>query len=114
MIYRVPQPPLLAFAAYKAPHLIHLGGINLPKDDVNLWRIKAVEQPFVHLLDGRLFFLSTSMTVAELTRRTRTISRTPLPLSVMSTICCFTAGRRPLSWYCKRKMVREQSRLLQR
>src|SRR5712671_3050493 len=58
------------------------------------------------------FFLSTSMTVAELTRKTRTISRTPLPLSVMSTICCFTAGRRPLSWYCKRKMVRGQSRLL--
>src|SRR6266446_8335350 len=26
------------------------------------------------------FFLSTSMTVAELTRKTRTISRTPLPL----------------------------------
>src|SRR5216683_5720633 len=36
------------------------------------------------------FFLSTAMTVAELTRKTRTISRTPLPLSVMSTICCLT------------------------
>src|SRR5215510_10599323 len=47
------------------------------------------------------FFLSTSMTVAELTLRTRTISRTPLPLSVMSTICCLTAGKRPLSAYCR-------------
>src|SRR3989442_15932454 len=103
MIYRVPQPPLLAFAAHKAPHLIHLGLLHLPKDDVNLLRIKRVEQPCVHLLDDRLFFLSTLITVAELTLRTRTISRTPLPLSVMSTICCFTAGRRPLSWYCKRE-----------
>lgn len=29
-----------------------------------------------------------------------TISRTPLPLSVMSTTCCLTTGSRPLSWYC--------------
>ena len=47
------------------------------------------------------FFLRTVMTVAELNLRTRTISRTPLPLSVISMICCFTAGSRPLSWYCK-------------
>ncbi len=60
MIDRVPQPPLLAFAAHKAPHLIHLSGINLPKDDVNVWRIKHVEQPFVHLLDGRRFFFQRS------------------------------------------------------
>src|SRR3989442_9855491 len=114
MIYCVPQPPLLAFAPHKAPHFIHLGLLHLSKNDVTLRRIKRVEEPFVHLLDGRLFFLSTSMTVAELTRRTRTISRTPLPLSVISMICCFTAGSRPLSWYCKKKMVRGQSRLLQR
>jgi hypothetical protein len=56
MINRVPQPPLLAFAAHKAPHFIHLGGINLPKDNVNLRRIKRVEQSFIHLFDGRLFF----------------------------------------------------------
>src|SRR2546427_12216260 len=106
MIDGVPQPPLLAFAAHKAPHLIHLGFVHLPQDDVHLRRIKGAEQPCMHLLDGRLFFLSTLMTVAELTRKTRTISRTPLPLSVISTICCFTAGRRPWSWYCRRKMVR--------
>ena len=56
VINGMPQPPLLAFAAHKAPHLIHLSGINLPKDDVNLRRIQRVEQPFVHLLDGWLFF----------------------------------------------------------
>src|SRR5713101_34275 len=114
MINRVPQPPLLAFAPHKAPHFIHLGGINVPKDNVNLRRSKRVEQSFIDLFDGWRFFLSTSMTVAELTRKTRTISRTPLPLSVMSMICCFTAGSRPLSWYCKRKMTRGQSGLSQR
>src|SRR5262249_5771443 len=103
-----------AFAAHKAPHLIHFRLLYLPQDDVPLRRIKRMEQLFVHVLDSWCFFLSTLMTVAELTFRTRTISRTPLPLSVMSTICCLTAGRRPLSWYCKRKMVRGQSRLLQR
>src|SRR6266851_7499381 len=97
MINRMPQSPLLAFAAHKTPHLIDLGLLHLPHDDVNVLSIEDLEQMLVHLLDGRLFFLSTSITVAELTPRTRTISRTPLPLGVMSTICCFMAGRRPLS-----------------
>ena len=114
MINRMPQPPLLAFAPHKAPHFIYLDGINLPKDNVNVRRSKRVEQSLMNLCDGGRFFLSTSMTVAELTRKTRTISRTPLPLSVMSTICCLTAGKRPLSEYCQRKMVRGQSRLLHR
>ena len=35
MVDRVPQPSRLAFAAHKAPHLIHLGFLHLPKDDVN-------------------------------------------------------------------------------
>jgi len=30
VLKRMPSPPLLTFAAHKAPHLIHLGGINLP------------------------------------------------------------------------------------
>ena len=36
-----------------------------------------------------------SITVAGLTL-TRAVSRIPLPFSAMSTICCFTAGRRRL------------------
>jgi hypothetical protein len=56
MINRVPQPPLLAFATHKTPHFIHLGGLNVPKDDVNVRRIKRVEYLFIHLFDGRLFF----------------------------------------------------------
>jgi len=42
MIYRVPQPPLLAFAAPKAPHLIHLSLLHRPQDEVNVLRIKRV------------------------------------------------------------------------
>jgi len=30
--------------------------LHLPKDDINVQRIKRVEQPFIHLLDGWLFF----------------------------------------------------------
>ena len=56
MINRVPQPSLLTFAPHKAPHFIHLGGINLPKDNVNLWRSKRVEQSLIDLFDGRFFF----------------------------------------------------------
>jgi hypothetical protein len=58
MINRVPQPPLLPFTPHKAPHLIQLGLLHLPKDDVNVLRIKRVEQPCVHLLDDRLFFFN--------------------------------------------------------
>src|SRR6266851_4021565 len=37
------------------------------------------------------------MTVVGLTRTTRAVSRIPLPLRAMFTLCCFTAGRRP--WF---------------
>jgi hypothetical protein len=56
MINRVPQPPLLAFAPHKAPHFIQLGGINLPKDNVNLRRSKRAEHSLIDLCEGRLFF----------------------------------------------------------
>jgi hypothetical protein len=56
VINGMPQPSLLAFAAHKAPHFIHLGLLHLPQDDVNVLRIKHVEQPFIHLLNGRRFF----------------------------------------------------------
>ena len=52
----MPQPPLLAFAPHKAPHFIHLGGINVPKDNVNLRRSKRVEQSLIYLFDCRRFF----------------------------------------------------------
>src|SRR5215510_2656263 len=119
MINRVPQPALMIFTLHKTPHLIHFGFCDFLDDDVNVqwinvqW-INRLEYIGVHLLDDWCFFLSVSITVAELTPRTRTISRTPLPFSVMSTMYRFTSGSRPLSWYCKRKIVRGQSTLSQR
>ena len=46
----MPQPPLLAFAAHKAPHLIHLGGLHLVDDDLHLLSIKTLEQSFIDVL----------------------------------------------------------------
>src|SRR3989454_7688968 len=43
------------------------------------------------------------MTVVGLTLKTRAVSRIPLPLRAMSTICCFTAGRRPWFRYLREK-----------
>jgi hypothetical protein len=50
VINRMPQPPLLAFAAYKAPHLIHLGCFHLVDDDLYLLSIKTLEKAFIYLL----------------------------------------------------------------
>jgi hypothetical protein len=114
MIDRVPQPPLLAFAAHQAPHLLHLGLLRLLKHDVNVRRIKGVEQPCIHLLDGRLFFF------AHVDHRGRTDPQDTDDIPHATAIerhlddLCFTAGRRPLSWYCRRKIVRGQSGWLQR
>lgn len=46
----MPQPPLLAFAAYKAPHLIHLGCFHLVDGDLYLLSIKTLEKTFIYLL----------------------------------------------------------------
>jgi hypothetical protein len=46
----MPQPPLLVFAAYKAPHLIHLGCLHLVDSDLHLLSIKTLEKVFIYLL----------------------------------------------------------------
>jgi hypothetical protein len=46
----MPQPPLLAFAAYKAPPLIHLGCVHLVDDDLHLLSINTLEKAFIYLL----------------------------------------------------------------
>ena len=46
----MPQPPLLAFAAHKAPHLIYLGCLYLMDDDLHLLSIKTLEKAFIYLL----------------------------------------------------------------
>jgi len=50
MIDGVPQPPLLAFAAHKAPHLIHLCCLHFVDDDLCLLSIKTLEESFIDLL----------------------------------------------------------------
>jgi len=50
VINRMPQPPLLAFAAHKAPHLIHLGCFHLVDDDLHVLSIKTLEKAFIDLL----------------------------------------------------------------
>src|SRR5882724_9812141 len=52
----MPEPPLLTFAAHKAPHLIDLGFFYLVDNDLHLRRIKRLKQSFIGLLDERLFF----------------------------------------------------------
>jgi hypothetical protein len=46
----------LPFAAYKAPHFIHLGVLDLSDDDVKLCRLKAFQEALVDLCDRGLFF----------------------------------------------------------
>jgi len=40
----------LAFAAHKAPHLIHLGCLHLVDDDLHLLSINTLEKSFIDLL----------------------------------------------------------------
>jgi hypothetical protein len=46
----MPQPPLLAFAAYKAPHLIDLGCFHFVDDDLRLHSIYTLEKCFIDVL----------------------------------------------------------------
>ncbi len=50
VINRMPQPPLLAFAAHKAPHLIYLGGLYLVDDDLHLLSINTLKKSFIDVL----------------------------------------------------------------
>jgi len=46
----MPQPPLLAFAAHKAPHLLHLGGLSLVDDALHLLSINTLKKSFIDVL----------------------------------------------------------------
>jgi hypothetical protein len=50
----------------------------------------------VHRGESRLFFFKVLMTVVGLSLSTRAVSRIPLPLRRISTICSLIAGARPL------------------
>jgi hypothetical protein len=86
MITGMPQPPLLRLAPHKTPPLIHLGTLYSP----HLYRDRLGTTPrdngLVNVLESRGLFFNSPMTVVGLICSTRAISRTPLPLSVISTI----------------------------
>jgi hypothetical protein len=95
MIDRLPQPALTCFALHETPPLIHLCRF----DSANLYRDRVGTAPFhdcfVHRRERPGLFFNSSITVMGLICSTRAISRTPLPLRVMATICRFTSGNRP-------------------
>jgi hypothetical protein len=95
MINGMPQPALVGFAPDKTPHLIDLRGRYSAHLDRNRFGATPVHDALVDLRKGSGLFFNSRITVFGLTCSTRAISRTPLPLSVMSTICCFTPGKRP-------------------
>ena len=55
------------------------------------------QQGGIHLVERLRFFWRVVRTVVGLTPSTRAVSRIPLPLSAISTICFLTSGCRPLS-----------------
>jgi hypothetical protein len=95
MINGMPQPALVRFAADKTPHLIHFGSLHAPHLYRDCVGTASFHNGLVDLLESRGLFFNSAMTVVGLTRSTRAMSRTPLPLSVISTIWRFTSGTRP-------------------
>ena len=57
---------------------------------------QCVEEWLIHRGEYRFFFFNVLMTVVGLIFNTRAVSRIPLPLRLMSTICSLIAGARPL------------------
>src|SRR5262245_5910259 len=95
MIKGSPQPAWLLLAADKGPHLVQLR-LRYLVDRHRGCSLTTRPQGRVHLVERPRFFLSVVMTVVGLTLKTRAVSRMPLPLSAMSTICCLTSGNRPV------------------
>jgi hypothetical protein len=95
VINGLPHPALRGFTAPEAPPLRPLGALHsTPLSRDRLGRAPVDHRPVTGLESWGLFF-NSSITVVGLLCRTRAISRTPLPLSVISTICRFTGGKRP-------------------
>src|SRR5713101_3428157 len=101
MINRVPQPPLVRLAPDKTPHLIHFGALHAPHLYCDRLRTAPLDNGLVDRLERPGLFFNSSITVVGLICRTRAISRTPLPLSVISTLWRFPSGTRPCSAYSR-------------
>src|SRR5215470_10831174 len=88
----MPQPALLVLLPHIGPHLINFCFINPLDDHVHIVRMQHVEEQLVHRTECSLFFFNVLMTVVGLIFSTRAVSRIPLPLRLMSTICSLIAG----------------------
>jgi hypothetical protein len=95
MVNRMPQPALMHFTLHETPHLIDFCRL----DPADLYRgrvgIAPCHDAFINWRERAGLFFNSPITVLGLTCSTRAISRTPLPLRVISTICRFTSGNRP-------------------
>jgi hypothetical protein len=94
-VKRMPQPALVRFPLHETPHFLDLRGF----DSTDLYGTRVAIASCHHTsMDWgartHLFF-NSSLTLMGLICRTRAISRTPLPVRGMSTICRFTADKRP-------------------
>jgi hypothetical protein len=96
---RVPPPPLLACAAPKAPHGLPRGAGSTGRRRTAPWGGARGERRLSCTgLTAGACGVRPSRTVAALTRRPRTLSCTPRPVSVMVRRGGGTAGSRPWSW----------------
>ena len=95
MINGMPQPALVSFAPNETPHLVDLCRL----DAAHFYRDRFGTAPLhdhgIDLRECTGFFFNSPITVVGLTCSTRAISRIPLPLSVISTMCRFTSGTHP-------------------
>src|SRR5216683_8456165 len=96
MIERPPQPARLFLATDKGPHFVQLRLLHLTNHHHGGCSLTTRCQGRVHLMERRRFFLRVLITVIGLTPSTRAVSRMPLPLSAMSTICRLTCGTHPV------------------
>src|SRR6516165_7880008 len=95
VINRMPQSARRGLLLHAGPHLIDFGFIDPLDHHVHLVGRQRVEERLVHRGESRLFFFKVLMTVVGLSLSTRAVSRIPLPLRRISTICSLIAGARP-------------------
>src|SRR5690348_12882711 len=96
MIQRSPQPPRVVLAADKRPPLVQFRRFHLANHHCGRCALTNNQKGGVHLVERPRFFLRALITVIGLTPSTRAVSRMPLPLSAISTICCLTPDTHPV------------------
>src|SRR6476660_1110137 len=97
MVQRLPEPRGLFFAAHETPHVVEFRFVNLLNNDCRIGNTERLEYWDVDLLERGPLLLSSFMTVPVPIPSIRAVSRTPLPLNAISTICRLVSGNRPLA-----------------